>query len=50
MTAYHYYWSVVEERKLDIPKWGDKYRKYMEEGPRFNIILGIWRLARRKRS
>lgn len=50
IIAYHYYGSVVEERKLNIPKWGDKYRKYMKEVPRFNFILGIWRWAMRKRK
>lgn len=46
----HYYGCVVEERTLDIPKWGDEYRQYMKEVPRFNFILGIWRLIKRKKS
>jgi len=46
----HYYGCVEEERKLNIPKWGDEYRQYMKEVPRLNLILGIWRWARRKRA
>jgi len=48
IVAFHYYECVVEERTLNIPKWGDEYRQYMKEVPRFNLILGIWRWARRK--
>ncbi len=50
IIALHYYGCVVEERTLDIPKWGDEYRKYMKEVPRFNLILGIWRLAKRRKK
>lgn len=42
--------SAEEERKLNIPKWGVEYRKYMEEVPRFNITLGILRSARKKKK
>jgi len=50
IIALHYYGCVVEERTLDIPKWGDEYRKYMKEVPRFNLILGMWRWAKRRRK
>jgi len=40
----------LEEKKLDIPKWGDEYLQYMKEVPRFNFILGIWRLKRKERK
>jgi len=49
IIAYSYYECVVEERTLNIPKWGDKYREYMKEVPRFNFILGIWRWAKKKK-
>ncbi|MFP3985651.1 MAG: methyltransferase family protein [Candidatus Bathyarchaeia archaeon] len=39
------YRSSVEEEKLDLLKWGEKYQRYMEKVPRFNFLLGIWRLA-----
>lgn len=29
------------EEKLDIPRWGDEYRRYMKEVPRFNFVLGL---------
>jgi len=48
IIAISYYGCVVEERTLNIPKWGDEYRQYMKEVPRFNFILGIWRWAKKK--
>ena len=50
MIVYFYYSCLLEEKKLDIPKWGDEYRQYMKEVPRFNFIVGLWRLRRRKRT
>jgi len=50
MVVYTYYGCYMEEKKLDIPKWGDEYLQYMKEVPRFNFILGLWRLHKRKRE
>jgi protein-S-isoprenylcysteine O-methyltransferase Ste14 len=50
IIAYNYYECVVEERTLNIPKWGDEYRQYMKEVPRFNFILGIWRWTKRRKQ
>ncbi len=44
------YIGVFGEEKLSIDKWGDEYRQYMKEVPRFNFILGIWRYIRRNKS
>jgi len=41
------YYSCVEEDTLNILKWGDEYRRYMEEVPRINFILGLWRRTRK---
>jgi protein-S-isoprenylcysteine O-methyltransferase Ste14 len=49
MIVYVYYSCLLEEKKLDIPKWGDEYLQYMKEVPRFNFILGLWRLKRGKK-
>ena len=49
MIVYIYYGIRMEEEKLDIPKWGDEYRQYMKEVPRFNFILGLWRLRKRQK-
>jgi len=38
-----FYYSSIEEEKLNLLKWGNEYRQYMEEVPRFNFILGMWR-------
>ena len=48
IIAISYYGCVVEERTLDIPKWGDEYRKYMKEVPRVNFIVGLWNLVKRR--
>jgi protein-S-isoprenylcysteine O-methyltransferase Ste14 len=36
--------------KEDIAKWGDEYRQYLRDVPRYNILLGVWRHSRRKKS
>jgi len=41
------YLQSSSEEKVNIRKWGDEYRRYMEEVLRFNFILGLWRHARR---
>lgn len=46
--VYTYYGVRIEEKKLDIPKWGDEYLQYMKEVPRFNFIKGLWNLRKRK--
>lgn len=50
IIAYHYYGCMVEERTLNVPKWGGEYRQYMKEVPRFNFILGIWRWGKRRKQ
>jgi protein-S-isoprenylcysteine O-methyltransferase Ste14 len=44
--ALHYHFSIKEEKMLDIPKWGDEYREYMKEVPRWNFIKGLWNLRK----
>ena len=41
MIVYVYYSCLLEEKTLDIPKWGDEYRQYMKDVPRFNFIKGL---------
>jgi protein-S-isoprenylcysteine O-methyltransferase Ste14 len=36
------------EEAFNTKKWGDEYRRYMKEVPRFNILLGLWRLIFKK--
>jgi len=48
MIAYVYYGAWIEEEKLNIPKWGDEYRQYMKEVPRFNFIKGLWKLRKKR--
>jgi len=49
MIVYPYWGTLLEERKLDIPKWGNEYYQYMKEVPRFNFIKGYVRLKKRKK-
>ena len=37
----------INEDKMNLRKWGDQYRLYMKEVPRFNFILGLWRLNKK---
>lgn len=46
----NYWGALVEERELNLKKWGEEYRQYMKEVPRFNFLLGIWRWAKRKKE
>ena len=48
MIVYVYYSCLLEEKRLNIPKWGNEYLQYMKEVPRFNFILGLWRRKRSK--
>ena len=50
MIVYFYYSIRMEEEDLDIPKWGDEYRQYIKEVPRFNFITGLWLLRKWKRE
>lgn len=44
-VAFHYYMAYAEER-YNLKKWGDEYRQYMKEVPRFNFVKGIWNLRK----
>jgi protein-S-isoprenylcysteine O-methyltransferase Ste14 len=37
-----------EEETMDIKKWGDEYRRYQKEAPKFNFIKGLWNLRKTK--
>ena len=38
-----FYYLSIEEEELNLLKWGDDYRQYMGEVPRFNFVLGLLR-------
>jgi protein-S-isoprenylcysteine O-methyltransferase Ste14 len=48
IVIFHYYASIKEERDLNMKKWGDEYRQYMEQVPRWNIFKGLVNLAKRR--
>jgi len=41
------YLISIQEERLNIERFGDDYRLYMENVPRMNLLLGIIRLLRR---
>jgi len=38
---------VPQAEKVDIAKFGDDYRRYMQRVPRLNLVAGVIRLLRR---
>ena len=44
----NYWGTLIEERELNLKKWGNEYRQYMKEVPRFNFIKGLWNLRKRE--
>jgi len=42
--------QVPKEEEFSLRKWGETYEAYKRDVPRFNILLGLWRLARRRRE
>jgi protein-S-isoprenylcysteine O-methyltransferase Ste14 len=45
-----FYYTAVEGDKLNVLKWGNEYRQYMREVPRYNFVLGLWRRAKRRNT
>ncbi len=44
-----YILNTFDEEASNIEKFGDGYREYMQRVPRFNFLLGIYRLLVKKR-
>ena len=44
------YFNAFEEEKDNLQKFGDVYLNYQAKVPRFNFLLGLFRLIRRKRN
>ena len=42
--------EIVEEDKRNIEKFGDAYRDYVRKVPRINLLAGIIKSARERRS
>jgi len=46
MIILAFYLMEIQEEKFDQVKFGDEYRQYMKEVPRWNIIKGLWNLKK----
>lgn len=42
------YWFILQGEHLNIEKFGDAYRRYMEKVPRINILAGLFKAVHRK--
>lgn len=47
LVIFSNYYTCVQEEKLNIRKWGDEYREYMEKTPRWVGIPRSWRIRLR---
>jgi protein-S-isoprenylcysteine O-methyltransferase Ste14 len=45
-----FYKDVVREEQMNVQKFGDDYRRYMESVPRMNFAVGVLRLVRQRRK
>ena len=43
------YLNTFDEEEDNLDKFGEEYRVYQEKVPRLNFLLGLYRLAQRKR-
>jgi len=43
------YFICYIEEKENIEKFGEEYKKYIKKVPRFNFLIGIWRLIALKK-
>ena len=43
------YFNTFDEEALNLAKFGEEYRQYMQRVPRLNFLLGIYRLLVKKR-
>lgn len=44
-----FYLDVRKEEQSNIEKFGDDYKRYMQEVPRMNLLLGVIRVLRRRK-
>jgi protein-S-isoprenylcysteine O-methyltransferase Ste14 len=47
VIVFAYAASRLEERR-NLEKFGEGYRSYAVEVPRWNVVAGLWRMAKRR--
>jgi protein-S-isoprenylcysteine O-methyltransferase Ste14 len=45
-----FYRDILREEQMSVEKFGDAYRRYMEQVPRMNLLIGILRYLRQRRK
>jgi len=45
-----FYKDILREEQMSVEKFGDAYRRYMEQVPRMNLLIGILRYLRQRRK
>ncbi|MFX0196336.1 MAG: methyltransferase family protein [Candidatus Hodarchaeota archaeon] len=43
------YWIMIIEEKVTLERFGDAYKRYMQNVPRINILLGVYRRLRHQK-
>jgi protein-S-isoprenylcysteine O-methyltransferase Ste14 len=50
LSVIMYYWSTFIEEEKNLEKFGDDYRDYQKRVPRFNFLLGLFRVLEKKEN
>jgi len=45
-----FYKDILREEQMRVEKFGDDYRRYMEQVPRMNLLIGILRYLRQRKK
>jgi protein-S-isoprenylcysteine O-methyltransferase Ste14 len=48
LSVFFFYLQAVQEEDYCLAQFGEPYARYLQRVPRFNLILGIWRVLRGK--
>jgi protein-S-isoprenylcysteine O-methyltransferase Ste14 len=46
----NFYLGMIKEERNKIVKFGDSYKSYMDKVPRANLLIGVYRLYKKKNN